>query len=51
MSIRITVVGLHSENNPRELQTQVFWYTLNLIDDISITTAPPGFGPGEGGRA
>lgn len=27
----------------------VFWYTLNLIDDINITTAPPGFGPGEGG--
>jgi len=22
----------------------VFWYTLNLIDDISITTAPPGKG-------
>jgi protein arginine N-methyltransferase 7 len=27
----------------------VFWYTLHLIDDITITTAPVGFGPNEGG--
>lgn len=27
----------------------VFWYTLNLIDDIKISTAPPGLGPGEDG--
>jgi protein arginine N-methyltransferase 7 len=50
------------QNPPEESQTKtvdlaferdgkfnavVFWFTLNLIDDIKITTAPLGFAPGE----
>lgn len=50
------------QNPPEESQTKtvdlaferdgkfnavVFWFTLNLIDDIKITTAPVGYAPGE----